>query len=58
MRRNTLQKRFRKTYKQVDIIFGTFALNEFPKLLFEAITNKKEYVKLLKIIQKIRKNII
>jgi tRNA-2-methylthio-N6-dimethylallyladenosine synthase len=41
MQQKHIAEKVQKTYKQVDIIFGTFALNEFPKLLFEAITNKK-----------------
>ncbi len=31
-------EKLRKTYKQVDLIFGTFAVNELPKLLYEVLT--------------------
>ncbi|MBD5145803.1 MAG: tRNA (N6-isopentenyl adenosine(37)-C2)-methylthiotransferase MiaB [Ruminococcus sp.] len=32
--------KIRKTYKQVDLIFGTFAVNELPRLLYEALTER------------------
>lgn len=31
-------EKLRKTYKQVDLIFGTFAVNELPRLLYEVLT--------------------
>lgn len=31
-------EKIRRTYKQVDLIFGTFAVNELPRLLYEALT--------------------
>lgn len=33
-------EKIRKTYKQVDLIFGTFAVNELPRLLYEALTER------------------
>ena len=33
-------EKIRRTYKQVDLIFGTFAVNEFPRLLYEALTER------------------
>jgi tRNA-2-methylthio-N6-dimethylallyladenosine synthase len=41
MQQKHIAEKLQKTYKQVDIIFGTFALDEFPKLLFEVLTNRK-----------------
>lgn len=37
-------EKIKKTYKQVDLIFGTFALNELPKLLYEALTEHKTVI--------------
>jgi len=37
-------EKIKKTYKQVDLIFGTFALNELPKLLYKVITERKTFV--------------
>lgn len=34
-------EKIRKTYKQVDMIFGTFALFSMPKLLYEVLTERK-----------------
>lgn len=36
--------KIRKTYKQVDLIFGTFALQELPKLLYNVLTERKTAV--------------
>ncbi len=33
--------KIKKTYKQVDIIFGTFAMEELPRLLYEALTKRE-----------------
>lgn len=33
-------EKLRKTYKQVDMIFGTFAVNELPRLLYEVLTER------------------
>ncbi|MDE6746339.1 MAG: tRNA (N6-isopentenyl adenosine(37)-C2)-methylthiotransferase MiaB, partial [Oscillospiraceae bacterium] len=33
-------EKIRKTYKQVDLIFGTFAVNELPRLLYEVLTER------------------
>lgn len=33
-------EKIRRTYKQVDLIFGTFAVNELPRLLYEALTER------------------
>lgn len=37
-------EKIKKTYKQVDLIFGTFALNELPRLLYEVLTERKTAV--------------
>ncbi|MBP1549551.1 MAG: tRNA (N6-isopentenyl adenosine(37)-C2)-methylthiotransferase MiaB [Oscillospiraceae bacterium] len=37
-------EKIKKTYKQVDLIFGTFALKELPKLLYNVLTEKKTAV--------------
>ncbi len=34
-------EKIKKTYKQVDLIFGTFALKELPKLLYNVLTERK-----------------
>ncbi len=34
-------EKIKKTYKQVDLIFGTFALNELPRLLYNVLTERK-----------------
>ena len=34
-------EKIKKTYKQVDMIFGTYALNELPRLLYNVITESK-----------------
>ena len=34
-------EKIRKSYRYVDIVFGTFALNELPRLLYKALTEKK-----------------
>lgn len=34
-------EKIKKTYKQVDMVFGTFALYSMPKLLFEVLTERK-----------------
>lgn len=33
-------EKLRRTYKQVDMIFGTFAVNELPRLLYEVLTER------------------
>lgn len=33
-------EKIRRTYKQVDLIFGTFAVNELPRLLYEVLTER------------------
>lgn len=33
-------EKIRRTYKQVDLIFGTFAVNELPRLLYESLTER------------------
>ncbi|MDE7280083.1 MAG: tRNA (N6-isopentenyl adenosine(37)-C2)-methylthiotransferase MiaB, partial [Oscillospiraceae bacterium] len=33
-------EKIRRTYRQVDLIFGTFAVNELPKLLYETLTER------------------
>lgn len=33
-------KKLQKTYRQVDLIFGTFAVNELPRLLYEVLTER------------------
>lgn len=37
-------EKIKKTYKQVDLIFGTFALNELPKLLYQVLSERKTAV--------------
>ena len=37
-------EKIKKTYKQVDLIFGTFALNELPRLLHSVLTERKTAV--------------
>lgn len=37
-------EKIRRTYKQVDLIFGTFAVNELPRLLYEVMTERKTVV--------------
>lgn len=37
-------EKIKKTYKQVDLIFGTFALNELPRLLYEVLSERKTAV--------------
>lgn len=37
-------EKIKKTYKQVDLIFGTFALNELPRLLYNVLTERKTAV--------------
>ncbi len=34
-------QKIKSTYKQVDLIFGTFALDELPRLLFEVLDGRK-----------------
>ncbi|MBQ5317677.1 MAG: tRNA (N6-isopentenyl adenosine(37)-C2)-methylthiotransferase MiaB [Oscillospiraceae bacterium] len=34
-------EKIKKTYKQVDLVFGTFALNELPKLVYNVLTERK-----------------
>lgn len=34
-------EKIKRSYKQVDIVFGTFAFKEFPKLLYTALTEGK-----------------
>lgn len=36
-----IAEKIRKTYKQVDIVFGTFALAELPRLLYNILTERK-----------------
>ncbi|MEG0614191.1 MAG: tRNA (N6-isopentenyl adenosine(37)-C2)-methylthiotransferase MiaB [Oscillospiraceae bacterium] len=35
-----IAQKVKKTYKQVDIVFGTFAMYSFPKMLYEVLTEK------------------
>lgn len=37
-------EKIKKTYKQVDLIFGTFALNELPSLLYSVLTERRTAV--------------
>lgn len=37
-------EKIRKTYKQVDLIFGTFAVQELPRLLYGVLTERKTAV--------------
>lgn len=50
-------EKIKKTYKQVDLIFGTFALNELPRLLYNVLTERKTAVDITEYSGEISENI-
>ncbi|MDR1150392.1 MAG: tRNA (N6-isopentenyl adenosine(37)-C2)-methylthiotransferase MiaB [Clostridiales bacterium] len=44
MQQENAIKKIKKSYDFVDIIFGTFNINDFPRLLLENILNKKQVI--------------
>ncbi|MBQ3161760.1 MAG: tRNA (N6-isopentenyl adenosine(37)-C2)-methylthiotransferase MiaB [Oscillospiraceae bacterium] len=50
-------EKIKKTYKQVDLIFGTFALNELPRLVYDVLSERKTAVDITEYSAEIPENI-